>query len=95
MWSGDVFLRTYAPPAGYISVLIVKEGIDTSAMGALFKKLYEADKRNDTAEAGTLAKILRRDYILAEVYFPASMNSETSNKLYEANINKIKNLCLQ
>jgi len=95
MWNGDVFLRIYNPPTNYISISIVKEGVDTSAMGALFKKLDEADKRNDTAEASNLAKMLRRDYILAEVYFPESMNSETSNKLYEANINKIKNLCLQ
>jgi len=96
-WNGVSFDKAEELPSGYSTKYVMRNMSpeDWMRKEKMFDLLRDADKRQDTALAQSLANSIRNEFVLATAQFPSGLSDSLRDAIISENRSAINKLCIQ
>lgn len=96
-WNGVSFDKAEELPSGYSTKSVMRNmsSEDWMRKEKMFDLLDDADKRQDTALAQSLANSIRNEFVLATAQFPSGLSDSLRDAIISENRSAINKLCIQ
>lgn len=96
-WNGVSFDKAEELPSGYSTKYVMRNmsSEDWMRKEKMFDLLDDADKRQDTALAQSLANSIRNEFVLATAQFSSGLSDSLRDAIISENRSAINKLCIQ